>query len=287
MHPDSSGRSCRPADVPSIPVEAAISVLLAAGPRRRWSSGLHQPPQCRRGPCALIQPAIDSALELATTTAEEQASLQGASVDLTLTFDTTTMQIAFGAEAPPGKHHARVVYTLGAGPGIGNYLPSFKVKYIIEVATYQPDYAQIQFDVAVDACVELTGLSPLLADEKMCGATLPTCDPFPSGSVLSPNFAWALCYAASTGCGFNWFGTLSCSDVPNVKELLGDRHTSSAASIKLLVTSACRRRRPRPRPHRLAGRVGRAHVHRRGHSRLQRHLHARGQHRHPRGCPLP
>lgn len=48
-------------------------------------------------------------------------------------------------------------------------------------------------------------LSPLscpfpVVSLQRCGASLPTCTPWPSGGVLSPNFDWAVCWLAGSGC---------------------------------------------------------------------------------------
>ena len=196
-------------NMPSVPVTNSLSVLPCGRPNALvvMEGSIDLPDVIPASASALIQPAIDVALAAATTAAEQQAAQAGAgAADLQLSFDASTMKINYKADVPPGQTVTFEVpiYKLPASgnlPGIGNYVPSIVVKSVVTLATSQSAYAQVQFDATVDVCLELTGLALLgLPDQTHCGADLPTCNPWPSGSVANPNFDFVMCFLASSNC---------------------------------------------------------------------------------------
>ena len=154
--------------MPSIPVTAAVSVLPCKRPQATvTASGEIDLPGS--SPSATVSSLIQTAL---TTAANQAAASSDADFDVQLTYTGATNKIDFLATIPPGQSVDVVIpiYTFpatGNFPGIGSYVPSLTVTYELKLTSSQPSYARLQFSVEVDLCIEITGLAPLLANEKV------------------------------------------------------------------------------------------------------------------------
>jgi hypothetical protein len=151
-----------------------------------------------------VETLIQSALDVV---AAEASNAQDVG-EVTLTYDSSSNQVGFEATVGPDQDATIVIpiFKIPSTPSlslpvIGSVIPTLTITYEVKVSMSQPAYAQLSLQAEVDVCVEVSGLSLVGGEDvKKCGADLPTCSPWPSGSSLAQNFDWAACFVAGTAC---------------------------------------------------------------------------------------
>lgn len=97
----------------------------------------------------------------------------------------------------------------------------FKLK-VTNAPPYLVGVGKLTLESNVDFCVELSGD----VEGKKCGADIPTCDPFPTASVMSPTFEAMVCWMFGSECvpgsAGTGSGSIDCQETQNVNLMFGE-----------------------------------------------------------------